>query len=240
MRTLFFIALIVVATLGILNGYYLPMTQERGRLVMDQYVQSFPVYDINERTYKGNISLRPLSTEIVDLHIASGRARWMRTEYSDVMLDIDKITFKADSLLRKGKQEVTGVGEIKFQGRINYDELGKLIAELNSDLKQSSLMYEGGHFYLDGYFEPLKGALLFDGAFILTPSGELKYQIKNVANEDREVLRSREVLSLIEEKLTLIIPIRVIDRTITLDKIEITDDYIQVTGKSLPVPQNNY
>jgi hypothetical protein len=225
-------ALIICISLGFLNGYYLPMTQARAREIMDRYVQSIPIVDLEERQYKGNILIKPLTTNIENLHITAGSGKWLKTTYSDIILDVALIEFAPTLLLWKGKQNITAIKNINFQAGMSFDEIERIIIENNQNLSKATLWFDGGHVFIQAYFELLKSSFEFDGELILTPNGELKYQIRNVVNEDGEMVRSKQVLSLIDDNLNFLIPVRIMDQTILLDELDVSEDGIKIKGKS--------
>jgi len=208
------------------------MTQERARGLMDKYVQSLPLTDIRERQYKGYVTLRPMAAYVENLHIIASSAEWQKTSYTDTTLNITRIQFNPNLLLWKGVQEIKFINGIEFQAKLSFEELSQILALNNPNLTEFNLWFDGGHIFIQGFFELLKSKFEFDGTLILTPSGELKYHVLDIINEEGELVRSKQVYAMLNENLNFTIPIRIMDQSIKLDRIEILEDGVKFEGKS--------
>jgi hypothetical protein len=231
-KSLFFILLVVSILLGYIDGVFIPSREEHAKTLMDMYVKEISAGNVNDRQYEGVITLSPLKCRIENLEISSGNGSWDGIVYSDVGLKIDKINFDPVAMLWHEKIKLVSIGKMEFHAVTSFVEFGNKLTLVNTDLKDISIRYDGGHTYLDGYFEPLKSRFEFDGDFIISPTGDVKYRIKKATNESGEVIHSRETMNLIEEKSILALTINVLDRAIKIDKLEVNESGINLTGKS--------
>jgi len=232
MRPLFFIVLIISIILGFLNGVFIPGRQEHAKELMDSHVKELPLGNVNDMRYKGVISLKPLSCRIENLDCAAENGKWDGVVYKNISVKVDRINFDPVYLLWNEQRKLVSTGNVELHGETTFEEIGNRLGWVNTDLKEVSMRFDGGHVYVNGYFEPLKNKFEFDGDLVISPTGDLKYRLKKATNADGEVVHSRQVMNLIEEKTNFVLTIKAFNRAIKLDELDVDESGIKLTGKT--------
>jgi hypothetical protein len=230
MRALVIITIILFALLYYVNGQFLPSKLRAAKDVVDRHISSLLIGDNNETTYKAHVKLYPRIVNLENLHIKAGYGKLDHIEFSNLTLDVDRIEYNPDAAIWNGRREIASIGKIDFRGFLSMDEIAKQLDTQNEDLVDIVLRNEDGHIYLRSYFSPFKDKLEFDGDFVLTPVGDIRYIIRKIMDTDGREQDSPKVRQMIDETVNLSFPLSVMERRISFNELEVLKTGLYLSG----------
>ncbi|MFH1514809.1 MAG: hypothetical protein ABIG42_05045 [bacterium] len=233
MRILFFISLIIICCVGYANVVFIPAKHRIGKEIIERHLFSLPLGDTEELTFTGHISLLERKSFVEDLHVQADYGRWNNTDYSDVVLNVERIGYDPVSLFWSSRRNIESVDGVHFSGFMPYDQIALRLKNVNVNLIDPVFRYKDDQILLRAYFSPLKEKLEFSGKFVLSPRGDLEYKISRIFDVDGKDITSRSGKAAIEELTNLYIPIEIMNVEIALDELEMLPNGIKISGGSV-------